>query len=345
MRDSPAYQHTQANSNSPPPPPIRLSYVSGIRAILEDSQGRIWFGSHNEGVCLLRGDTLTYFTVADGLSNNQVRSIYEDRAGQIWFECGEGISVYDGERLAVWKEKNYGRKHQWSGGVRDLWFKSDPSTGHSEIEEFPGVYRYDGEAMYYHAFPIYLEEEVKFGYSISASFARGQGNEVWLGTYSAVIGYDGEACTFITNDLLGLNENTGYLHVRSIYVDSNGDLWIGNNGIGVLKYDGEEVVNVSRQHGLISLAGAGRGGYRSTETTLEHIFAIGEDKHGNIWFGDRDTGAWMFDGESMKNYGLEAGLPVTHIWQIYTTKTGELWFAMADGSVQRFVEDKFERVF
>ena len=30
-----------------------LKYTTGVRSILEDSKGNIWFGSYNEGVCLL----------------------------------------------------------------------------------------------------------------------------------------------------------------------------------------------------------------------------------------------------------------------------------------------------
>ena len=32
---------------------IRLKYTTGVRSILEDSKGNIWFGSYNEGACLL----------------------------------------------------------------------------------------------------------------------------------------------------------------------------------------------------------------------------------------------------------------------------------------------------
>jgi hypothetical protein len=32
--------------------------------------------------------------------------------------------------------------------------------------------------------------------------------------------------------------------------DSKGNLWIGNNGIGVLKYDGEKVINFTDQQKL-----------------------------------------------------------------------------------------------
>jgi len=47
----------------------------------------------------------------------------------------------------------------------------------------------------------------------------------------------------------------------------------------------------------------------------------------------------------MKNYTAKDGLTTTHIWQIYTTKNGELWFAMADGNVLRFNGTSFENVF
>ena len=89
----------------------RLKYTTGVRSILEDSKGNIWFGSYNEGVCLLHNGELQYFTTENGLSNNQVRSIYEDKNGIIWFECGEGLSIYDGQKMTIYKERNYNSKN------------------------------------------------------------------------------------------------------------------------------------------------------------------------------------------------------------------------------------------
>src|SRR5688572_22183378 len=45
----------------------RLKYTSGVRSILEDSKGNIWFGSYNEGACLLYNGELQYFTTENGL--------------------------------------------------------------------------------------------------------------------------------------------------------------------------------------------------------------------------------------------------------------------------------------
>ena len=46
---------------------IMLKYTTGVRSILEDSKGNIWFGSYNEGVCLLRNGEFQYFATENGL--------------------------------------------------------------------------------------------------------------------------------------------------------------------------------------------------------------------------------------------------------------------------------------
>ena len=67
--------------------------------------------------------------------------------------------------------------------------------------------------------------------------------------------------------------------------------------------------------------------------------------NGNMWFGDRDTGAWRYDGQDFTNYGEDDGLSIMHIWQIYKSKSEKLWFAMGDGSVRSFNGESFVRIF
>ena len=124
-----------------------LKYTTGVRSILEDSKGNIWFGSYNEGVCLLHKGELQYFTTENGLSNNQVRSIYEDKNGIIWFECGQGLSNYDGQKTTVYKERNYDSINEWKLTDNDLWFKGDETAGYNRLEGNPGVYQYDGKKL------------------------------------------------------------------------------------------------------------------------------------------------------------------------------------------------------
>ncbi len=65
--------------------------------------------------------------------------------------------------------------------------------------------------------------------------------------------------------------------------------------------NGDTIINFSEKNNLIHPPSS-RKGDKSLLGTLEHAFAIEEDGEGNIWFGDRDTGAWKYDGKTIKNY-------------------------------------------
>ena len=319
-----------------------LKYKTGVRSILEDSKGNIWFGSHNEGVCLLQNGKFQYFTTENGLSDNQVRNIYEDKNGMIWFECGKGLSKYDGQKITIYRERNYDSAKQWKLSDNDLWFKSDETAGYNRLERNPGVYQFDGKSLHYRTFPVFLKPGQENVYSISTNFVRSKNGAVWFGTYDALIGYDGKQFRIFNDDSLGLNGTTESLHIRCILEDSKGNLWIGNNcgnspigGIGVLKYDGKEFIQFTKQHKL---------GKQDTQgNSLDRVFSIEEDASGNIWFGTVESGVWKYDGNSLKNFTKKDGLDGDFIWIIYKSKTGELWFGGGPNGVNRFNGKSFER--
>lgn len=317
---------------------IRLGFVSGVRSILEDSKGNIWFGTYNEGVGLLQNGKLQYFTTENGLSDNQIRNIYEDKNGTIWFEGGKGLSTFDGKQITIYKERNYDSTNEWKSDDGDLWFKGDERHGHNKLEGNPGAYQYDGKTLSYRTFPDYTKLRHESIYSITTAFVKSKNGTVWFGTYGALIGYDGSDFKIVNDAFVGLNDDTGHLHIRSIMEDSKGNLWIGNNGIGVLKYDGKKVINFTAQQKLKKKDTNGN--------SLERVFSIGEDRSGNIWFGTVESGVWKYDGKSVKNFTKADGLESSHIWTIYKNKQGELWFGGASPSgVYRFNGNSFERKF
>lgn len=315
-----------------------LRFTSGVRSMLEDSRGNIWFGSHNEGLAKIEGNKISYFTEKDGLSSNQIRSIFEDEKGTVWFETGEGISRYEFGQLEIESGRNYSALNEWKTNENSLWFKGDKMTGFSESEGRAGVYEFDDNDLFYRVFPTIPNSEKGNYYSVTTQAMKSRNGSVWFGMYGAVIGFDGSYFTTIDNKYLGLNEQTGFLHVRSILVDSNDNLWIGNNGIGVIKFDGVEAVNFSAQMQVRKQDTQGH--------SLEKVFSMGEDDSGNIWFGTSGSGAWKYHGESLTNFTELDGLASDHIWTIYKSKQGEMWFGGADPSgVYRYKENTFERIF
>jgi len=75
---------------------------NGVKAILEDRKGRLWFGTAGGGLNLLvRKDPIEtsvfkHYTARNGLSNEVIQAIEEDRFGHIWVstESGSGISRF-----------------------------------------------------------------------------------------------------------------------------------------------------------------------------------------------------------------------------------------------------------
>jgi len=325
--------------------PARLRFET-VRSIFEDSQGNFWFGSWSEGVCRFDGKGLTYFTAEDGLSDNQIRSIQEDRDGVVWFEGGFGISGFDGKRIITPFNRNYASKDDWQLGTGDLWFKEDGGVGATELEGQPGVYRYDGKTFTYLAYPAPADRDRASAYA-TTSIAKGKNGRLWFATYSAVFGYDGESFTIIDDKSLGLDEGTGWLHVRCVFEDSKGRLWIGNNGIGVILHDGHAATRFTQEMGLGQLGHGGRatpqpGDVTEGSPSLHRVFSIGEDRAGNIWFGTVEHGAWRYDGKSLRNYTAADGLTSQDIMAIYTDRHGDLW--LAGNGVFKFNGTSFDRI-
>ena len=79
--------------------------------------------------------------------------------------------------------------------------------------------------------------------------------------------------------------------VRRIFEDSKGNLWMGTNTDGVVRYDGTELEYFSTNAGLGGSA----------------VNGISEDGEGNLWFAT-NGGLTKFDGSQFTNFGKEHGL-------------------------------------
>lgn len=325
-----------------------LKFTTGIRAIFQDSQGRYWFGSLREGVAVYDGTSFTYFTVEDGLTDNQIYHIQEDQEGVIWFDTQKGVSSYDGQSIKSYNNENKSFSNplsplqsqgilqgKWQKTGNELWFGAG-------IQE--GVYRYDGQQMTYLPFPPHKKLNLIDNLFAVTCISKGQNNMIWLGTYAGVFGYDGKDFTIINDDTLGYDRIIEQLHIRSMLEDSKGRLWLGNNGIGVLLRQGNLITNFSEANNLIHPTSK-RNGDKSPRNTMEHVFTIAEDSKGNIWFGDRDAGIWKYNGELMTNYSLKDGISNDFALSIFEDNTGNLWFGMADGTVYIFDGNRFESAF
>ncbi|WP_121666165.1 ligand-binding sensor domain-containing protein [Mesonia aquimarina] len=312
-----------------------LKFTSGIGAIFQDRNGNYWIGSHQEGLARFDGKFFKYISVNDGLADNQIRSIQQDSKGNIWIATANAISRYDGKNITTHPQPVKDEEHHpWQKTTHDLWFHAGNRAG---------VIRYDGQHLNYLAFPLSPNIQFDKTYHVTG-FATGKNNMLWMGTYAGVFGYNGRNFSIIDDKSLGLTKENGTLHIRSLLEDSKGRLWMGNNGIGVLLKEGDSIINFSKKHKLIHPESSKKGD-PSPPGTLEHVFAIEEDSEGNIWFGDRDTGAWKYNGKSLKNYTIDKKLSSPMVWCIYKDDHHNLLFGTAHGNIYQFDGKSFHKLF
>jgi ligand-binding sensor domain-containing protein len=310
-----------------------LKFTSGIRAIFQDSKGNYWLGSHNEGVSFYDGKTFKYFGRIDGLLDNQIRSIAEDKNGTIWLATASGVNSYDGKKFSTYATQTINPTLEWNKTSGDLWFNAG---------EKDGIHRFDGKKMNYLIFPKPITKNIGNSFGVT-HLSKDKNGTLWIATYAALFSYDDKTLTTFDHDKLQLKADEN-LHIRSVLADSKGRIWIGNNGIGVLLMKLDKTTHFSERNGLIQ-KNSSKNGNLSPTGTMEHVFAIEEDSEGNIWFGDRDTGAWKYDGKSVTNYTINNKLSTQMIWSMYKDNNNNLLFGMAEGGVYNFNGKSFDKIF
>ena len=78
----------------------RLDTSEGLtsgRGLFEDSQGRIWVGTNDNGVVILDGSTRTRLTYQEGLPSSSIRVFAEDAEGNVLIGTTDGVCYADQE--------------------------------------------------------------------------------------------------------------------------------------------------------------------------------------------------------------------------------------------------------
>jgi ligand-binding sensor domain-containing protein len=104
-------------------------------------------------------------------------------------------------------------------------------------------------------------------------------------------------------------------HLRRIHQDRHGNLWMGTNIYGLMRYDGDTLVYFTEKDGL------GRG----------RITGIVEDAAGNLWIGTA-SGLSKYDGTSFTNFTKKDGLVDDEIWSLIIDRSGTFWIGTMNGA-------------
>ena len=76
----------------------RLDTAEGLtsaRVIFEDSVGRIWVGTNDNGVVVISDEKRQHLTYRDGLTSSSIRAFAEDQDGHVFIGTTEGLCFVD----------------------------------------------------------------------------------------------------------------------------------------------------------------------------------------------------------------------------------------------------------
>jgi len=113
--------------------------------------------------------------------------------------------------------------------------------------------------------------------------------------------------------------------VRAASADREGNLWIGTNGEGLMRFKDRPIRMFTKADGL--------------PTNIPMTVLSKSD--GSLWVGNNCGGLSVLNGERFKTYNEKDGLANSCVWALAEGKRGELWVGTWGGGLFRFADGHF----
>ena len=257
------------------------------------------------------------------------KAILEDSRGHLWFGSFGYIARYDGQNFFVYTEKEGFRK--------DALEIIEDSKGNIWFAGRGGICYFDGTKV------VHFKEEIESmdQQPFRSPFEDSKGNIWFANGIKGVYRYDGQQFTIfneeqkLSND--GRKEKGYYSDNRIVDIteDSKGNIWWATQGIGVLRYDGQQITHFTEKEGLIH----------------NYISSILEDDEGQLWFGSggqgtKGKGVSRYNPRegingSFYNFSMEEGLSDNRINDLTKDNTGNIWIATYGNGLNQYDGQNF----
>lgn len=312
---------------------------SRISALSVDQKDRIWAVT-SAGISIVSNDTVYPFQLNTVLEKERVISVNQLGSKTIISTESGGVFVFAESNLGFELQKIH--KKPFEGlKIRDVCvedYKLHIATNkglfqiwNNEVSRIllPWEYDFSGVGVTNKG-EIWLatsENGVCF-YEKNYQFEVNQKNSALLNNFSTSIMVDNLGSAWVTSNS-ALSEITQQKEVENysaengfesiaqvVFQDSEGNVWIGTNGKGLMKFANKEFKFLTKQKDLPS----------------DLVISIGEDKNENIWLGSLGEGVSRISKKGVTSYNArKTNFPNNNCWVIHRDLKGEMWFGTSQG--------------
>ncbi|MGL1887629.1 MAG: hypothetical protein OCD76_14025 [Reichenbachiella sp.] len=326
--------------DSNPADPFSISNNS-IWSIYEDREERIWIGTSFQGLNYYDKyySKFNHYSHRAGddnsLNNNVTRAFWEEPDGNIWIATDGGGLNYFNRKDGSFKNYKHRPGDPASPTSNAMLTIIEDNDGKLCIGTWGGgicVLKDKGKM-------IFESLELK-NYSDSLTsnhffLLKDKEGDIWSANFNVGLSvYDWQTKNFKTyfpeNDMEG--RLRGDL-IKSLCLDSNGDIWLGSDSFGVNKLVRSDTAEYFKLY--ISIP--------SDSTTVSsnqanHIF---EDSRNNIWLAtNQGLSRYNRETEDFRRFTMQDGLPSNSVLSIVEDDSDNLWMGTLNGLV-RFNLDNY----
>ncbi len=269
-----------------------------FNAFFEDREGNIWLATDGQGLCRVRTQTITAYSMEQGLPDRNVYPIYQDSAGRVWIGTWSGgLCRFNGTNCTTYSTAEGLASNQVDAIAEDrdggLWFSV-----------LNGLYRLQSGHIEYrsNALPPWPEFVIR-------AIHQDRDGAMWFGGSDGLIRLERGRRTWLTK-----RDGLAGDDARVIIDGRNGNIWIGGYG-GLSSVDHGRVRGWTERDGLPS----------------NTIRALYEDAEGVLWIGTYDGGLGRFANGTFTRYTIRDGLFNNGVFQILEDSRANLWMSCNRG--------------
>lgn len=300
------------------------SIVVSIKSVMEDSMGRVWVATADDGLSMLQkdGKSFQYFkhsvTDAASLSSDRLNTVISSD-GYLWIGTEEGLNKLDLHTLTLkrFAENERSRFNLKNKNIKCVYIDNQ---GICWIGTLNGLYKYDRNQTIFNLVESDPFDRQGLSFPMVTSFAEAPDGNIYVGTDGRGLNLFDRSSGLSQHIIVDPALTNTKLSILALERSDN-LLWIGTYQYGLY------VLNISTGAIRHYLKGAQPSALSSND-----VFCLKKDKEGNIWIGSNGAGIDIYDKKTglFKKFQDLArpanGIPLSRFIRcIDEDATGKIW--------------------